>query len=173
MITLTLNSVSQTDWELKKFEFNNEYILQYKDSVIRFQYTYDVPDQIIHEWYYWFDSILHMTRGGFNGKLLDGNFEKFDKEGNMLVKGKFKCGLKNWEWKYWNSKGELIKVEKWKDGLESGTFQYWDDDGNIKKEVRYDNGILNGYTIIYSDDTITSKKYYKKGKLVSKKRWLF
>ncbi len=171
--TMYLSTLCQTDWELKKFEFNNEFVKQYKDSVIRFRYTYDKPEKVIYEWYYWVDTVLHKTRGGYNGKLLDGSYEKFDANGNMLVKGNFLIGLRNWVWKYWNDRGELIRVENWKSGKKDGAFIYYGNNGSLLKEVNYKDGYLNGTTIVYSVDSILSKKYFKKGQLVHKKEGFF
>ncbi len=164
--TMLCNSFSQTDWELNTFNFNLEIVKQYPDSLIKFQYTYDKPKKIIYEWYFWVDTVLHHTKGGYNGKLLDGAYEKFDANGNMLVQGKFQRGLKNWEWKYWNSSGELIRVENWTNGKKNGLVKYYNSSGNILKEVNYKDGYLSGYTIIYSSDSIVSKKRFKKGELM-------
>jgi antitoxin component YwqK of YwqJK toxin-antitoxin module len=164
-VSFFVSSFSQTDWELNEFEFNLEFVKQYPDSVIRFKYTYEQPEKVVYEWYYWVDTILHQTNGGYHGKLLDGSYEKFDAKGNMLVQGKFKGGLKNWEWKYWNASGELVRVENWSDGRKNGLFKNFDNSGRVIKEVNYRNGDLHGYTIVYSSDSIVSKKYFKNGQL--------
>lgn len=52
---------------------------------------------------------IHHTQGGFTGKLLHGNYQEIDIDGQILVVGNFKTGLKEGHWIYYQKSGELTK----------------------------------------------------------------
>ena len=69
-------------------------------------------------YYYWYSAnMIHITQGGFSGKLLNGNYNEFYLNKNLEVQGAFKNGLKNGAWKTWNEDGTLALVANWKNGV--------------------------------------------------------
>jgi hypothetical protein len=72
--------------------------------------------------YYWFrqDTIL-ATRGGYGGRLLDGEYKVLYPNKNLRELGHFSYGLKVGEWKTWFPNGELKSITHWKNGEETQT----------------------------------------------------
>ncbi len=67
--------------------------------------------------YYWYTAnSIHVTQGGFSGKLLNGTYTEFYLNKNLEEQGNFKKGLKNGVWKRWNEDGTLDRVTEWKNG---------------------------------------------------------
>lgn len=114
--------------------------------------------------YYWYTSnkILE-TKGGYEGKILDGPYTSFYLSSNLKEKGQFKKGLKNGEWITWFEGGKIHEISTWKKGLKCGVFKTFDDKGNLILEYNYADGKLNGYQTEYKDEKVISKKRYKKG----------
>ena len=163
-----INSVAQSNWQKVTFEFNNEHIIETKDSITKFQYAYKTIPQVEDKWYYWFDTIIHKTRSGYTAKLLDGYFIQHDKKGNLCIQGQFLDGLKNWTWKFWYPNGQLRSIENWKTGVKSGVFVKYSADGKIISSIEYNKGVLDGETIYYKADTIFETRSFKKGKDVTR-----
>lgn len=94
--------------------------------------------------YFWFKSNkIFMTKGGFYGKLLHGDYISFFVTDQMLEKGKYKKGVKQGEWMLWNRNGSINKVVNWKDGR------------------------LHGITRTYKGDKVLTEKNYDDGKLLT------
>jgi antitoxin component YwqK of YwqJK toxin-antitoxin module len=57
--------------------------------------------------YFWFGSnAIHETQGGFDGKLLHGEYKAFFLDNQLKEWGSFSNGLKTGEWKYWHTNGK-------------------------------------------------------------------
>jgi len=68
--------------------------------------------------YYWYSAnLIHSTQGGFSGTLLNGQYNEYYLNKNLLEQGTFKNGLKDGAWKTWNEDGTLDKAATWKDGV--------------------------------------------------------
>jgi len=69
--------------------------------------------------YYWYGANeIHITQGGFSGKLLNGQYTEYYPNKSLKEQGLFKKGLKNGLWKSWNTDGLLLAVSKWKNGIQ-------------------------------------------------------
>ena len=69
--------------------------------------------------YYWYGSNeIHVTQGGFSGKLLNGQYTEYYPNKNLKEQGQFKKGLKNGLWKAWNGDGLLLSTTKWNNGMQ-------------------------------------------------------
>jgi len=67
--------------------------------------------------YYWYEANeIHMTQGGYSGKLLNGVYTEYYKNKNLKTQGGFKNGLKDGHWKSWNTDGVLLSDTDWKHG---------------------------------------------------------
>jgi hypothetical protein len=118
--------------------------------------------------YLWYSSqkILE-TRGGFDGKLIHGNYSAFYLNNQLKEKGQIRYGLKNKEWKYWYSDGTLKEVIDWKRGLKHGKYLLYNDNGQLIAYSHFKNDKLNGKFYTYSSTgKILEKKRYKKGEEV-------
>lgn len=69
--------------------------------------------------YYWYSAnTIHISQGGFSGKLLNGQYTEYYTNKNLKEQGNFKKGLKDGVWKSWNEEGTLTSVTNWKHGSE-------------------------------------------------------
>ncbi len=123
------------------------------------------------DYFYWFraDTIL-MTRGGFDGKLLHGEYKSFYPNKNLKESGRFEYGLKIDEWKSWHSNGELQTVSIWHAGKKDGKFQEFTQNGQKLRTGKYKSDKLSGYIITYAGDTVANKLLYRNGQPVIKEK---
>lgn len=69
--------------------------------------------------YYWYSANeIHMTQGGYSGRLLNGLYTEYYKNKNLKSQGNFRNGLKNGRWRSWNEDGTLSAETNWKTGRE-------------------------------------------------------
>ena len=126
----------------------------------------------VHEssYYYWFrgDTVL-VTRNGFDGKLLHGEYRSFYPNKNLKESGRFEYGLKTREWKSWFSNGELQSVTIWRSGKKEGQFQEFSSDGQKQRSGQYKEDKLSGYISAYSGDSVAKKLFYRDGKPIVEK----
>lgn len=123
---------------------------------------------LIYFWYY--SNKILQTQGGYDGKLLHGEYTCFYLNNNLKEKGDFKKGLKNGTWISWFENGKVEAVRNWKAGQLEGKSQSYDLNGNMTDETSYHNNILHGTKKIYKDGKLTSEKRYKNGDPVSEKK---
>ncbi len=128
-----------------------------------------VPD--FEKKYYWFSqNELKSTQGNYTGKLLHGDFEKFDSQGNLLEKGSFEYGLKDDIWLTWHRNGRVATTLKWDDGLRMGEFREFYSNGNLHRSGRYRNDKLHGTLEVFDEvGALTARQRYRNGKLLKEK----
>ncbi|HEX8514823.1 MAG TPA: hypothetical protein VF868_01400 [Bacteroidia bacterium] len=122
----------------------------------------EVNKDLYYSWY--ISNKIIETQGGFEGKILDGNYTSFYSSNNLKEKGVFFKGLKNGEWITWYEDGKIQSVKNWKKGVRNGTFKNFDNNGNILEEIQYSKGKVNGYHVIYDKGTVISRKQFKNGR---------
>lgn len=109
-------------------------------------YAYTLPEKSTFaadedKVYYWYTGgSIKSTRGGYEGKLLHGDFTCFYHNKNLEEKGKFKKGIKTGKWLHWYTNGELKSVYKWKNGQPVGKSYHYDSLRTKKEVVYYKNG---------------------------------
>lgn len=109
-------------------------------------------------WYTWYRSNMMMTtHGGYDGKLLHGEYVEFYPERNLRSEGLFFRGLKDGVWKYWYPGGEMRKMEKWDNGILDGPFIEYGKDGSKTKEGNYVKGQLHGWVKEYEAGKVSRK----------------
>jgi antitoxin component YwqK of YwqJK toxin-antitoxin module len=89
--------------------------------------------------YYWYDNNnIHISQGGFSGKLLNGLYESYYLDHNLKEQGIFKRGLKDGMWKTWNDDGSINQVTNWKDGVSVpvNTVSFWDKINILKRKTK-------------------------------------
>ncbi|WP_158829365.1 toxin-antitoxin system YwqK family antitoxin [Mucilaginibacter lacusdianchii] len=120
--------------------------------------------------YYWYGSnAVHITQGGYSGKLLHGSYQEFYPDKSLREQGEFKKGLKEGTWKTWQESGALEELTTWHYGQKEGDFVLYDAAGKPQKTGHYENGLLEGKVLIYhGGDSIETVKY-KNGLVVSNK----
>jgi hypothetical protein len=119
--------------------------------------------------YYWYASNkIYHTQGGFDGKILHGQFVSFYLSNNLKEKGIFKKGLKNGSWISWFENGKINEMTSWKRGLANGTFRTFNDAGNLISEAKYRNGKLHGSRKEYENGKLKTERKFKRGREIIK-----
>jgi antitoxin component YwqK of YwqJK toxin-antitoxin module len=112
--------------------------------------------------YYWYKAgKIHKNEKGYSGSLLDGRFEKYDLNGNLLEKGTFKKGVKDGLWKTWDMDGNLTEESSWKKGFRQNITRY-SKTGEILSELNYKKGKLHGRCLLERNGKDTTV-YYRNG----------
>jgi len=112
------------------------------------------------KWYHFVNANKYITlQGAFDGYLLNGSANFYDKKNNLIERGKFKRGLKSGPWYHWNTAGELVKVMHWKKGLVSGSFRQVLTDGIIETG-KFKKGKRHGkWLLLKGDEQIKVTNY--------------
>ncbi|MBA3681206.1 MAG: hypothetical protein H0W73_08585 [Bacteroidetes bacterium] len=115
--------------------------------------------------YMWYGSQKIMeTKGGYEGKLIHGNYTSFYLNNQLKEQGQIKYGLKNKEWKYWYPDGKLKEIINWKNGVKRGSYSIYNDYGQLMAKGNFKNDKLNGKFYTYGPTgKVTEKKVYKNG----------
>jgi antitoxin component YwqK of YwqJK toxin-antitoxin module len=100
--------------------------------------------------------------------LLDGEYKRFDKDGNLLFSGLFSEGKKNGL--FIEGKPGEYNYTTYKNDLENGEYRYEYYDVNTGKEIylyslNYENGVLNGYFREKSNGQIINELFLKDGEM--------
>lgn len=133
------------------------------------------PD--LDRYYFWYSANdIKRTRGGFDGKLLHGEYIEFYPDKSLKEKGEFRYGLKHGIWKTWYPSGEIASIVRWKKGRMHGDFRYFDETGDLKKVGCYKDDELHGPVRTYLSDGKFESCTYRNGdrkikKKIFYKRW--
>ncbi|HXA01796.1 MAG TPA: hypothetical protein VNW99_07410 [Cytophagaceae bacterium] len=179
LLTVPTMVTAQKSFELPS---NQRVILNFEDHIVYATVLHEEANIKINDnkYYYWYKSNdIKITRGGYDGKLLHGNYTEYYPNKNLKQKGEYKYGLKIGEWRNWNIAGEFEQISNWRKGLQHGRFRIYDGKGKLVKSGSYRNGALHGKQKVYMNDNTIQFITYKKGELVIKVRkmnrfpWLF
>ncbi len=77
---------------------------------------------------------IMITQGGVDGNVLDGDYIKFYRSGQLAEKGKMRMGLKHGYWKTWYADGNLATVYRYRHGRKHGSYAIFDGGGDIIEE---------------------------------------
>lgn len=139
------------------------------DERIELSYLHECRQKIAPDaWCYWVEaSVLHSAQGAspISGRL-DGEFKRFNNQGNLIEEGEFKHGMKTGIWKKWNTAGVLQRTEQFREGVYHGLVSYFDQDGKPISTERYSKGELHGTTTIFQPDGSIIETKYKRGEVV-------
>jgi hypothetical protein len=149
-------------------------IINHKDSIV---YAAVLPslaqervrarDRYMYHWYAAHD--IKKSRGGFDGKLLHGQYSEFYSDKSLKEKGIFRKGLKRGKWKAWYTNGQFREIVRYKKGRKHGTFREYSPEGTLLRKGSYHKDYIKGRVKKYqAQEGITTEKY-KKGVLVVKK----
>ncbi len=158
--------------KLPKVDALNRVILNHKDSII---YAHLLPaedndnvkvsDKYWYNWYAQHD--IKETKGGFDGKLLHGEYTEYYDTKDLKRKGIVKKGLKKGKWKSWYKNGQISEITYYKNGLRHGKYVRYTSTGALATKGKYKKGILVVKKIRKKEtkDTLaTEKKSEKKSK---------
>lgn len=119
--------------------------------------------------YYWYASNRIMeTKGGFDGKLLHGEYALFYLNSNLKEKGIFKKGLKHGKWVSWYDNGQLKDITIWNNGKRDGMYRSFNELGQPVLEARFRNDELHGKLTSYEKGKQLSSKKYHRGEEVTR-----
>ncbi|OJW17950.1 hypothetical protein [Mucilaginibacter sp. 44-25] len=118
-------------------------------------------------WYYWFgNSDIRRTQGGFSGKLLNGLYRAFYEDGSLKESGAFKGGVKDGVWRSWNSNGAISQLLTYRNGFRQGRFVVYQPDGSLLQSGNYTGDRLQGKITSYSGPDSSRAVWYDEGKPV-------
>lgn len=148
-----------------------EIVLNSADTIKKIKIFIVNPKVKIEEnkFYAWYQKqlVLH-TQGAWSGKLLQGKYESFYPNHNLLEQGIYEKGWKVGLWKKWYSNGTLKEQILWKKGLKHGHLELFAPNGQLIEKRTYKKGLLHGYFSTFENGEETKIKY-RKGKLIVKK----
>ena len=111
--------------------------------------------------YFWYGSNkITETQGGYDGKLLHGQYTAFYFSNNLREKGEIRNGLKSNQWMFWYENGNVKEITTWKKGLQHGPYKTFDETGKKTLEAKFRRGMLHGHVIKYEDGKMISDQYY-------------
>jgi MORN repeat variant len=120
-------------------------------------------------YYFWYRSReIHNTRGGYEGRLLHGEFTSFYSNNELKEFGEFKNGLKSGIWKEWYTNGELKNITPWINGAINGRLKEYGLNGKLTSVSQFRNNTLNGRQVIYTDSSTVKIKKFRNGKEIIK-----
>lgn len=120
--------------------------------------------------YSWYSSNqIQNTQGGYDSRLLHGDYVSKYINKNLKEKGQYKYGLKKGTWKQWFENGQLKSITKWKNGQLNGQFIQYDQNNFTYRTGKYKNGQLNGTIIQFKNGDVESIDKYLNGIKQSKK----
>lgn len=121
--------------------------------------------------YYWYSANdIKKTKGGFQGKLLHGQYTKFYANKNLHTQGKFKKGIQVGEWKYWYHNGELSEIKHWRKKGTVADFEMFDQQGTLIRTGKYRNERYDGEIRDIQSGKVTKTKYRNGVEIVKKKK---
>ncbi|MBS1580896.1 MAG: hypothetical protein JST66_01725 [Bacteroidetes bacterium] len=85
---------------------------------------------------------LHVTQGGYSGRLLHGQCTVFHPGGQLRAQGRYDKGVKDGAWYTWQANGTLVSVEQWRKGRLHGRSLFYDPSGVPTRAEVYRNGVL-------------------------------
>jgi hypothetical protein len=115
---------------------------------------------------------IHVTKGGYDGRLLHGPYAMFTyPEKNLVQKGSFHNGAKSGLWTTWYPNGEVKENMHWKAGKRNGSFEEFNDNGFRSRQGRYRNNELNGLVRVYVSKDSAQVVRMKNGERVTTAKW--
>jgi antitoxin component YwqK of YwqJK toxin-antitoxin module len=114
--------------------------------------------------YYWYNKTgLHQSQGFYSGYLLDGEFMDIELSGNIIIKGALSNGLKNGIWVVNNKKDGIMQFQTWRNGVQHGKLEEYNSDHQLIKTCSFKNGLQHGWYILYENNIIITKTYFRNG----------
>jgi len=159
--------LAQTKYD--KHLINNLININYPDSTVSAEiYHKDkVVKPRINRYYIWYRANdIKTTRGGYDGKLIHGDYTVFYHDKSLKEKGKVRKGQKKGRWIRWYANGEIYEIMHWKKGQQHGVFEVFNEKGELVLKGKNYKGKVNGKLITYLNSKIVSVKKYKNGVFV-------
>lgn len=124
--------------------------------------------------YHWYQSQrVQQTQGGYTGKLLHGNYNRYAANKQLMLQGTYKKGLADGNWKEWRPNHRLVKEERWRKGRQNGKATHYDEQGNLLLQGKLKDGKWHGkvWTLDTSDSSY-HYNYYARGAQISREEYI-
>jgi len=136
-VKLTLNDY------LEEYETSHSFTIRDSNQVISFKVIspkkkYKPNEKT--EYYWFFAKEIKVTQGGYDGRLLHGEYSSMYNNKQLSEKGVFKYGLKTGNWRSWYENGKMKEVSNWKRGNLHGSYKQYDANGQLVKSEQYKKG---------------------------------
>ncbi|TYR36315.1 hypothetical protein FXV77_10430 [Sphingobacterium phlebotomi] len=120
--------------------------------------------------YHWYQAQrVQQTQGGYTGKLLHGNYNRYAPNKQLMLQGTYKKGLADGNWKEWRPNHRLAKEEHWKKGQQDGKARHYDEQGKLLLQGKMKDGKWHGKVWIFdAADSSYRWDYYKQGMQISR-----
>ncbi|WP_149915196.1 toxin-antitoxin system YwqK family antitoxin [Sphingobacterium cavernae] len=171
-------SNAQTNLDYYQNLLGNKTITLHDDST-NVKYVFDVKKKKVtntatNSTYYWYTAgKIVQNQGGYDGKILHGDFSAFYPNKKMAERGEFKNGLKTGHWRKWRNDGTLQERTSWKKGIQTGKYVIFNELGNEIERGNKKNGYKHGKIIVYtSNSAAPTFQYFNKGKEITKEDYI-
>ena len=155
------NSFAQS-WSIKCYSINiNDQNLSIKTGVLSTPLSIIANETLSYYWYA--SNKIIVTKGGYDGKLLHGQYKVFYLSNNIKENGYFNKGLKTGKWINWYEGGKIKEMSCWKNGIQYGEYKTFNEDEQLNMKVNYKEGKLHGVSTTYQEGKIISQRNYKNG----------
>ncbi|WP_153638560.1 toxin-antitoxin system YwqK family antitoxin [Prolixibacter sp. NT017] len=111
---------------------------------------------------------IHYTQGMVVGHPLDGLYQKFDGDNQLMISGKYKDGLKDGLWRKWDKAGKLTESSTYRKGILDGERRIYFH-GQPASIEQYKKGELDGKQITFVSNDSVRVERYRNGEKIAKK----
>ena len=78
--------------------------------------------------------------GKFKNGIKDGEWLRYNKNGQLEYKGNYKYGRRDGPTESYNENGQLILIGRWKSGKREGLWNLYHDNGNLEEKINWKDG---------------------------------
>lgn len=139
---------------------NNQVRIDSSGLSYRFHVTIEKPKPHLSHLYFWFSSgRIHQTNGGYDGKLLHGEYKVTDEEHRLLEQGNFRMGRKWGYWYTWYPNGKLRSLTRYRSRHDTQFIEEYDARGNWSRKGYIKNDLFTGQQQVRIKDSTVVVRY--------------
>lgn len=125
--------------------YHNQVSIDSSGLFYRFHVTDATPGPHLSHLYFWFRSgHIHQTNGGYDGRLLHGEYKVTDQEHRLLEKGNFRMGRKWGNWYTWYPDGKLKSLTRHRSRNDMQVIEEYDTQGNRSRKGYIKKNLFTG-----------------------------
>jgi len=157
LFLMSFNSLFSQDYEKMFEEYKSKHHFQTVDSLYHYSFTVEAKSTLepeLNKTYTWYlNNAIHVSRGNYSGKLMNGSFVKYSKANNQMIeKGTYLLGVKQGLWYVWNADGTLSSYSEYKKGDLNGEFIEYADSNKCKFSGEFKKNLKSGWWYEYGND---------------------
>jgi antitoxin component YwqK of YwqJK toxin-antitoxin module len=119
------------------------------------------PSPLLYYTWYKYNQVF-TTQGGYDGRILNGEYTSSFKSNSLKMKGHYNNGLKSGQWYEWGPDGKLKEVSNWKNGMRNKISTTYIS-GAVSRDDHYQNNLLNGKSIKYENAKMVVETLQERG----------